>query len=296
MSNELTLFSRELTGVYLRREMVKNRAIIESLDPVERTIFVASCDQPIRMFGPEERMVKVREILTGVLRDAGAKAPDEADFRYLIVRLSEITKEYYGDLTWREFKLAFTLGMTGQLDDYLQKRSDGTADRGHYHNFNVEFVCKIVGAYKSKRGYVLAKANDMVRRPREAMTDGEAKMYRNSTIAGLIEAYENYRQTGRLDGVGPIAEMLYYNLLSDVGLAPALDVTEAERVAVFNKVVNGLAKSGLVADRKRLESEGPNSQEIQGKVMMAARKKALLGAFDSMAQRGVKIVDYIKFV
>ena len=203
MSNELTLFSRELTGVDLRREMVKNRAIIESLDPGERTIFVASCDQPIKTFGPEERMVKVREILTGVLRDAGAKAPEEADFRYLIVRLSEITKEYYGDLTWREFKLAFTLGMTGQLDDYLPKRSDGTADRGHYHNFNVEFVCKIVGAYKSKRGYVLAKANDMVRRPREAMTDGEAKMYRNSTIAGLIEAYENYRQTGRLDGVGP---------------------------------------------------------------------------------------------
>ena len=296
MSNGLIVFDSNLKGVKLRREMVKNRAILDALEPVERSIIVSSCDAPIEGFDQIARMNELRKVLTGVLRDTGCKSPDETDFRYMIVRLSEITKEYYGELTWREFRLAFTMAIAGQLDDYLPKRSDGTADRGHYQNFSIEYVCKILGAYKARRGYVIRKANGMVVRPQVSGDPEAAKLYRNNAVAGLFETFEKYCETGRIDGVSPVAEVIYYKLLSDAGLAPKFEVTEAERREVFNRVINHLAKSGQVAERRRMEEEGPGAEELQGRAIGVARRKALVAAFEQMRGAGIKLGDYIKFV
>ena len=209
MNNGLIIYDRNLRGVELRREMIKSRAVLDALEPVERSILVSSCDTPIEAFDAVTRMDELRKVLVGVLRDTGCKAPDETDFRYMIVRLSEITKEYYGSLTWRELRLAFTMALAGQLDDHLPKRSDGTADRGHYQNFSIEYVCKILGAYKSRRGYVIRKANEKVVRPVESTDPEEAKLYRNNAVAGLFETFERYCETGRLEGVSPVAEVIF---------------------------------------------------------------------------------------
>lgn len=295
METGVTIYKPK-SAVVVRREMAKIPAVMDALGPVERSVFLASTDKTIAEYDANELSVELTKALKWIAKDVGYRATDESERGYLIVRVAEILKRYYADLTMRDFKMAFEMSITGELDEYLPKGRDGQANRGHYQQFNAEYVCKILNAYKYRRAAILKKANDaMPPEPERPMEPKELAALRNRTKQDCIQAYEDFKTTGFMPTISPIGEMLYYQLLADAGLAPEIVVTVDEQKAILQRTINELARRGMVGDMRRLEQAGPDAPELQHGAFTFARRKALKAAFAKMADDGIVLTDYIQF-
>lgn len=294
METGVTIYKPK-SAVVVRREMAKIPAVMDALGPVERSVFLASTDKTIAEYDANELSIELAKALKWIAKDVGYRATDESERGYLVVRVAEILKRYYDGLTMRDFKMAFEMSITGELDDYLPKGRDGQADRGHYQQFNAEYVCKILNAYKYRRAAVLKKANDaMPPEPEKPITPEQAKELRNRTKQDCINAFEQFKANGCMPDISPIGEMLYYELLTDAGLAPEIVVTIDEQKQILQRTINQLARRGMVGDMRRLEQAGPDAPELQHGAFTIARQKALKAAFTKMVANGINITDYIK--
>lgn len=286
---------RPITAVMKRREMVKIPAVMGALEPVEKAVFLASTAKTIAEYDATELAAELATALKWICKDVGYKSPDESDRQYLVIRTAEILKRYYPGLTLKDFRMAFEMSITGELDDFLPRGRDGQPDRNHYQQFNAEYVCKILNAYKGRRGSVLKKAYDAQPKAEEKRDAAQEKEYRNSTKRDCIEAYEYYRIYGYLPDMSPIGEMLCYNTLVDAGLAPEIVVTVEEQKHIFQRTINEYARNGMIGDMRRLQDTGLDAPELQHGAFVFARRKALKVAFTRIMAEGIDIKAYIKF-
>lgn len=294
METGVTIYKPK-SAVVVRREMAKIPAVMDALGPVERSVFLASTDKTIAEYDANELSIELAKALKWIAKDVGYRVTDESEQGYLIVRVAEILKRYYDGLTMRDFKMAFEMSITGELDDYLPKGRDGQADRGHYQQFNAEYVCKILNAYKYRRAAVLKKANDaMPPEPERPMDPKEIVQLGNRTKKECIQAFERFKANGYMPDISPIGEMLYYQLLVNAGLAPEIMVTVDEQKAILQRTINDYARRGYVGDMNRLKQAGTDAPELQYGAFVLARKKALKEAFATMVDDGINITDYIK--
>lgn len=293
MENAVTIFNPQ-TAIERRRELSQMPAVKRALEPVEQTIFMASTEKPFAMYGGE-LATEMAKALKFIAKDVGYRETDQNERNYLVVRICEIVKRYYETLSMRDFRLAFEMSITGELDEYLPKGRDGQADRGHYQQFNAEYVCKILNAYRIKRGYVLKKAADAAPKPVAEQDMQKCIESRNATKRDCIEAFNYYRDHGQLPSMSPIAEMLYYQLLSDVGLAPEIEVTEEELRQILRKAIDGFLAKGYTGDANALKEAGTKADEIQYPAYQLARRGVLIKTFERIKTENIDITDYIKF-
>lgn len=295
METGVTIYKPK-SAVVVRREMVKIPAVMDALGPVERSVFLASTAKTIAEYDANELSIELAKALKWIAKDVGYRATDESERGYLVVRVAEILKRYYDNLTMRDFKMAFEMSITGELDDYLPRGRDGQADRGHYQQFNAEYVCKILNAYKVRRESVLRNANAAIP---EQESKPNAKvisdlMLRQKQI--FIEVLENYRINERFpDGMTPITEIICCNVLADCGLMPEIEVTPQEQQQIFQRTLNHYARTGNVWDLERLKKAGPTEQGLQQKAFTLARRNALRKAIERIIKEDIEITDYIKF-
>ena len=120
------------SAVMIRRELIGNADVMGALTPVERAVFLASTAMTIAEITPSELANELRTALKWICKDVGYRIQDEADSQYLVIRTTEILKRYYSNLTLKDFRMAFEMSITGQLDEFLPRNRDGKADRGHY--------------------------------------------------------------------------------------------------------------------------------------------------------------------
>lgn len=294
METGVTIYNPK-SAVVSRREMAKIPAVMDALGPVERSVFLASTDKPIAEYNANELSIELAKALKWIAKDVGYRATDESERGYLVVRVAEILKRYYANLTMRDFKMAFEMSITGELDDYLPKGRDRQADRGHYQQFNAEYVCKILNAYRVRRESVLRKANAAIP---EKETKPNAKivsdlMLRQKQI--FIEVLENYRINERFpDGMTPITEIICCDVLAGCGLMPEIEVTPQEQQQIFQRTMNHYARMGKVGDLERLRKAGPTEPGLQQKAFTLARRNALRKAIERIIKEDIEITDYIK--
>lgn len=293
MENGLTIQPK--TPAMVRREMAKIPAVMDALGPVERIVFMASTAKPFSEYSETELATGLATILKWIAKDVGFRATDESETQYLIIRTAEILKRYYGNLSLKDFRMAFEMAVTGELDEFLPKGRDGQADRGHYQQFNAEYVCKILNAYKARRGWILKKANEAMPKHEPAPNPEQQRYYRNKTRQDCIHAFEFFKDNGHLPDMSPIGELLCYNTLSDVGLAKEIVVTLDDQRAVMQQTINEYARGGFIGHINRLKADGPESKELEHKSYILARRKALEKAFKWMVEQDININDYIKF-
>lgn len=295
METGVTIYKPK-SAVVVRREMAKIPAVMDALGPVERSVFLASTDKTIAEYDANELSIELAKALKWIAKDVGYRATDESERGYLVVRVAEILKRYYANLTMRDFKMAFEMSITGELDEYLPKGRDGQADRGHYQQFNAEYVCKILNAYKGRRESVLRKANAAIP---ETESKPNAKivsdlMLRQKQI--FIEVLENYRINERFpDGMTPITEIICCDVLAGCGLMPEIEVTPQEQQQIFQRTMSYYARMGNVGDLERLRKAGPTEPGLQQKAFTLARRNALRKAIEHIIKDGIEITDYIKF-
>ena len=281
------------SAVMIRREMIGNADVMGALTPVERAVFLASAAKTIAEFTPAELATELRTALKWICKDVGYRIQDEADSQYLVIRTSEILKRYYSNLTLKDFRMAFEMSITGQLDEFLPRTRDGKADRGHYQQFNAEYVCKILDAYAMRRGSVLKKAFDAVETPELKPGEDRKQEYRNEAIKHLYEAFDAFRETGRLDTMA-MTDIVFYNILSEYGLAIPIEITPEDQKQVWQRTVNELARRGMVGDVNDLKRNGINDPRLENGSYILARHKALEKIFAQLIEQGIRIADCIK--
>lgn len=281
------------TGVAIRRDMAKNPAVMEALEPVERAVFLASTGKTFADYSGPELAAELKTALKWICKDVGYRTTDESDMQYLVVRTAEILKRYYANLSIKDFRIAFEMSITGELDDFLPRGRDGQADRNHYQQFNAEYVCKILNAYKGRRGWIMKKAFESVPKQEQEPSPEHKKFYRNGVRKDCINAFIQYKYRGYFSFT-PVMEMLCYNILASVGLADEIVVTVAEQKEIWKRCVWEFAKRGMVGDINRLKKDGYNAPGIDYGAFTLARRKALIKTFDWMVENEIQITDYIK--
>lgn len=295
MKNELTL-TRPNRAVALRRELLKDGAVLQGLEPTEVAVFYASTARTVAELSTQELMESLRDILPWLARDIGYRIAGENDMKYLTVRTCELLQRYYSGLSLKDFRLAFEMVLTGELDEYLPKGRDGQADRGHYQQFNAEYVCKILNAYKGRRAAVLRRALEAApEREREEIDEESKKEYRNKSRKYCIDAFEYFKEHDNLPEMSPIVQMLNYETLADVGLVEKIEITPEIQKIVWRRTVGEYMRRAMFADVSRMEKEGTDAKDIEYGSFALARYKALERAFAKMVDEGIEITDYIKF-
>lgn len=279
--------------VELRRELIGNATVMGALTPVERAVFLASTAKTIAELTPTDLANELRTALKWICKDVGYRLQDDGDAQYLIIRTSEILKRYYSKLTLKDFRMAFEMSITGQLDEFLPRTRDGKADRGHYQQFNAEYVCKILDAYTARRGAVLKKAFEAMETPKIQIEDGMKDEYRKAAIEELNAHFISFKESGILN-TSPMTDLVFWNILSEYGLVVPVTVTPDEQKAVWQRTINHYARRGMVGDVNELKKNGIDDPRLEHGSFVLARHKALERIFSGLIEQGKSVKEIVK--
>lgn len=282
----------KLPAVVVRREIAQHPAVLQALDLIEKSVFLASIEKTFEEYPGRDLMIELAKALRFIAKDVGYKGND--DFDYLCFRVCEVLKKYYRTLTIKDFHLAFEMSLTGELDEYLPKNGNGQPDRGHYQQFNIEYICKILNAYKLHRARILKKAADALPSPQQVRDPEREKEYRNRMKSDLVQAFYDYRN-GNIVQFSPIQEMLFQQYLGEIGKMEKVEVTEEEQGEILRRTISSLLRNGMNYDANRLKNEGLQAGEIQYDALALARRKAILKAFDAMIQNNDDLGELINY-
>lgn len=278
-------------AVDVRRNMARQPQVMAALSPVEKSVFLATTAKVVDEYVDNELAVEVAKALKFIAKDVGYRSTTESEMGYLTVRVCEILKRHYGGLTLRDFRMAFEMSITGELDEFLPKNRDGFADRNHYQNFNAEYVCKILNAYKSKRSNILKKAYDV----HPDIDNDRKRQYTNDIRQRCIDAFAYYKVHGALPAQSPIADMLQYEMLESIGLAVPVNVTDDDKQAVLQSQIRKLTQGLQLVELRHLKDKGTDAECVQVGAFELARRNALIASYARMAADGVVLSEYLKF-
>lgn len=283
------------TAIAIRRAIAQTPAIVEKLEPIERSVFLASTAKVAQEYDDAELIAVMADTLKWIAKDIGIRDTESPNWKITIVRFGQILKRYYPLFSVKDIRMAFELMVTGELNDYLPKDRFGNPDKEHYQMFNADYFCKILNAYRVYRKAVINKAVEMVLKPVKQRNEAEERFYRNQTRKDIIAAFLFFKYRGYMPKLSPILEMLAYQDLAMVGLAEPFDVTPQEQQIILRRTLFELTQRQMIGDKKRIEQQGINAPDIQHGAYRLARSKALKRTFAEMVADEIQITDYIKY-
>ena len=295
METNLTIAPPQKSVLEIRREIAKNQNVLNELEAPERAVFLASIEKPVKDYTSAELAKELYTAIQWISKDIGYRATSESDRQYIVIRTAEILKRYYPNFTMKDFRLAFEMCLTGELDEFLPKDRNGQPDRNHYQQFNADYVCKILNAYKGRRAWILRKANESAQK-HEAKPVQDNPSARNNTKKECIAAFLYFKYHGELPAwVTPLGIMLYYNLLASVGLADEMTSTAEERALVLQKTITQLSNSGQFIRAKRARVEQQQNRDVKHELLLLTRRKALERTFKDIAESEKQLTNYIHY-
>lgn len=274
----------------VRREMLNVPQVIEALTPVEKTMFLASTKTPISELEQQDLLDKITKLTKYISIDVGIKNIDG----YYVTRFTDILLKYYSNLSISEIKLAFELSMAGELDAFLPKDKDGRPDKNHYQVFNVEYITKILNAYKKRSREAEHKAYMALPAPKNELTPETKELYRQNTINMIIGKFKEYRTTGKIK-FDDVNDFVIYNELEAKGLALPIEVTEDDSKAAVKQLIKK-AQSGLINKFvgeciRRMQTR---HSDVPGQALILARQRAIIQSFDKIIKDNIQLTEYFK--
>lgn len=278
----MNLPDKRNTAVAVRRNIPETA--LAPLSPIERNIWEASTKQSISDYSDEELVSHVKKLATMISKDAGIREVDA----YSVTRFLDILRKYYSSLSLREVKMAFELGMTGQLDEYLPKDKNGYPDNHHYQSFSVEYVTKILNAYKKKFNDVQAKAYTALPEPKREVSDSEKEYYISRYMNMARNAFRLYKYKGIIHP--QMNDMIVYNQLERMGVAEAIQVRESDIKKALS-IQSQKNHQGVINDfiASCIRVQGGKHDLVQNAAYEIARVRAIRETFDYMIKNEIAI-------
>lgn len=275
-------------AIDVRSQMITVPEVIQALTPIERRMFEASIKTPIADFSDEELTHKVGLIAKYIARDAGIKSVDD----YEVARFMTVLKLYYSLFSLQEIRMAFEFAMTGELDEFLPRDKDGNPDKNHYQTFNIEYITKILNAYKKRRRETEHKAYTALPQPKSQISPETRVYYRREMKRTVIVSFLAYKYRGKLpDNVN---SFLIYAEIERLGLAEPIQVTEADKkeavARLLRKAHTGVIKEFVAECIRHLQTK---HSDVISEAGLIAKEKALIKSFEVMAKEEIQITDYI---
>lgn len=270
------------TAVIARKNL--STEVLSALNPIEREIWVSSTKKSISDYPLEELTAHVGKLSAMIAKDAGIKQVDT----YSATRFVDILRKYYYSLSLSEVKIAFELGMTGQLDEYLPKDKNGHPDRHHYQSFSIDYVTKILNAYKRKFSDVETKVYTSLPSPKKVVTDREKQFYMNQFRESLRKTYIVYKYKGIIEE--RMNDLLVYDALERMGYAEPIKVTPVDMKCAVSRLINKQHK-GVLNDfiGSCIRSMGVKHDSVPHEALILARIRAIRETFDYMIKNEINI-------
>lgn len=278
----MNLPEKQNTAIAVRRN--RPETALASLSPIERNLWEASTKRSISEYPIDELTGHVGKLATMIARDAGIRDVDA----YNAARFLDILRKYYYSLSLSEVKMAFELGMTGQLDEYLPKDKHGNPDNHHYQSFSVEYVTKILNAYKRRFADVQAKAYTALPEPKREVTEIEKKNFTEHYNNLSRDAYILYKYKGVIHPF--MNDFIVYGQLERMGYAEPIQVDENDKKSALNSLIQK-HQQGVINDfvGSCIRAMGVNHSLVPDEAYAISRRRAIKETFDYMIKNEIAI-------
>lgn len=253
------------------------------LNGVDGLILAAAKNTTIGEMQPTEVAAAVNQCFRFISIDVGYKRPaDDAEWQYIVVRLADVLKRHFYDLTIEDVKTAFELLTVGDLDNYLPTNGSGEPDRSHYQNLNAEYLCKVLRAYKKRRDVAYTNIKAAQPKTQKVLPPTPTKTPAEKTR----ECYDTYKATGNLIFKIPPDDVTIANFLMEKGLMAAVEIKDEDKEKAFAlyKAECNLGRHNDYAARWIIRA-GKSARELQPKAYKLALSRCIKAAFDKIVSR-----------
>lgn len=241
-----------------------------NLSSDDAKIVTAAKQKAVGDYSPSELTNECLQMFEFISKDIGLKRTENTDFNYSVIRIADILQRYFPILSLAEVKLAFELLVVGQLGQIE-----------HYQQLSVDYVCKVLNAYKLKQQQALANAVRLQPKPQTKQL--MVAVPEPKTICRKV--FDRYKETGVLT-FGIHEDIVVYNFLHSKGLIPKIEITEQDRAKAIQRVL------AEVAEGKRSEVQGKwakihglNSREIEVPSYDNALHRTIKNYFDKLLKK-----------
>jgi hypothetical protein len=259
-----------------------NRKYFNSLSVPDKNILRAKMETKIDSIPDQSRKQMFAVLINSIAKDVGIKQVEQYD----IAALYRFIINYYSTMAFSEIKLAFDLLLVGELDKFLPESSD----RKHFGTFSIDYMSRILNAYKRR-------SNDVVY---YAITVGKSdyrinkKHLRRLFLVNFHRRFMLYKYHGRFE-IMEANIIPYIEELGKYGLVNDVIITDDDRKSAANHLLYKVARGAFtpfVAETIRLK--GVKHDFVEEEARLIAHKKILKDAFDYIIVNELQIKNYLK--
>lgn len=292
-----------LSGGVLPSFVERNRELIQSnkikqLSKVDQRIFAESTRKLISEEESEEKKIEFLGIIfIGVCSDFGLNAPEHSAVKSVFSSIFDVVDLYFDDLSFAEVKLAWRLLAVGELDNYLPKDRYGDPDKNHYGSLNVDYVTKVLKAYRKRKADMMSKTTALLPDKPKATPEQE-RAFLNVQANNFIFAIMKYKYSGRFkiesDRLISESTFKYMERLGyDMDTIPTYEDKKLALAQFKGRPINSFAQ---VFEKECLATVGIEHEAVYFRALMIAKKRLLFRYWDEMLieEDSIKDLYYYK--
>lgn len=292
-----------LSGGVLPSFVERNRELIQSnkikqLSKVDQRIFAESTRKLISEEESEEKKIEFLGIIfIGVCSDFGLNAPEHSAVKSVFSSIFDVVDLYFDDLSFAEVKLAWRLLAVGELDNYLPKDRYGDPDKNHYGGLNVDYVTKVLKAYRKRKADMMSKTTALLPDKPKATPEQE-RAFLNVQANNFIFAIMKYKYSGRFkiesDRLISESTFKYMERLGyDMDTIPTYEDKKLALAQFKGRPINSFAQ---VFEKECLATVGIEHEAVYFRALMIAKKRLLFRYWDEMLieEDSIKDLYYYK--
>lgn len=287
-----------LKGETLPSFVERNRELIQSnkikqLSKVDQRIFAESTRKLISEEESEEKKIEYLGIIfIGVCSDFGLNAPERSAVKSVFSSIFDVIDLYFDDLSFAEVKLAWRLLAVGELDNYLPKDRFGNPDKNHYGSLNVDYVTKVLKAYRKRKADMMSKTTALLPDKPKATPEQE-RAFLNVQANNFIFAIMKYKYSGRFrmesdrlisESTFKYMERLGYNM----DTIPTYEDKKLALAQFKGRPINSFAQ---VFEKECLATFGIEHEAVYFRALMTAKKRLLFRYWDEILRDEDSIKD-----
>ncbi|WAX07286.1 hypothetical protein BF698P1_00041 [Bacteroides phage BF698P1] len=279
------------------RELIQSNKI-KQLSKVDQRIFAESTRKLISEEESEEKKIEYLGIIfIGVCSDFGLNAPERSAVKSVFSSIFDVVDLYFDDLSFAEVKLAWRLLAVGELDNYLPKDRYGSPDKNHYGSFNVDYVTKVLKAYRKRKADMMSKTTALLPDKPKATPEQE-RAFLNVQANNFIFAIMKYKYSGRFkmesDRLISESTFKYMERLGyDMDTIPTYEDKKLALAQFKGRPINSFAQ---VFEKECLSTVGIEHEAVYFRALMIAKKRLLFRYWDEMLieEDSIKDLYYYK--